>query len=80
MTHDEIAHSYWAKKFFAFANPVINYHPQKNNPNWIQITAMGNLITYNGELSVRTANINMAKLHWNSVVSTPNARYMCLNI
>jgi hypothetical protein len=62
MTHDEIAHSYWAKKFFAFANPVINYHPQKNNPNWIQITGMGNLITYNGKLSVRTANINTAKI------------------
>jgi hypothetical protein len=41
---------------------------------------MGNLITYDGKLSVRTANINMAKLHWNSVVSTPNARYICLDI
>jgi hypothetical protein len=41
---------------------------------------MGNLITYNGELSVRTADINTAKLHWNSVDSTPNAKYMCLDI
>jgi hypothetical protein len=41
---------------------------------------MGNLITYNGDLSVRTADINMAKLHWNRVVSTPNAKYMCLDI
>jgi hypothetical protein len=41
---------------------------------------MGNLITYDGKLSVRTANINTAKLHWNSVVSTPNVRYMCLDI
>ena len=41
---------------------------------------MGNFITNNGELSVRTADVNTAKLHWNSVVSTPNAKYMCLNI
>jgi hypothetical protein len=41
---------------------------------------MGNLISYVGELSVRTADINTAKLHWNSVVSTPNAKYMCLDI
>ncbi len=32
------------------------------------------------QLRVRTADINMANLHWNSVVSTPNAKYMCLEI
>jgi hypothetical protein len=78
MTHVKIAHVYWEKKIFTFASPIINYHPQKEDPNRIQITAMGNLITYNGELSLRTADINTAKSHWNSVVSTPNARYMCL--
>ncbi len=41
---------------------------------------MGNLITYNGKLSVRTADINTKKLHWDSVLSTPNAKYMCLDI
>jgi hypothetical protein len=41
---------------------------------------MGNLITYNGDLSVRMADINMAKLHWKRVVSMPNAKYMCLDI
>jgi hypothetical protein len=80
MTHDEIAHAYQKKKFFTFANPVVDYRPQKDDPNQIQITAMGNLITYNGDPSVRTADINTAKLHWNSVVSMPNAKYMCLDI
>jgi hypothetical protein len=80
MTHNEIAHAYQAKKFFTFANPVVNYRPQKEDPNCICIMAMGNLITYDGELSVRTVDINTAKLHWNSVVSTPNAKYMCLDI
>ena len=80
MTHADIARAYDAKKFFTFANPVVDYRPQKEDPNRIRITAMGNLITYDGELSVRTADINTVKLHWNSVVSTPNARYMCLDI
>ncbi len=41
---------------------------------------MGNLITYDGELIIRTAVIITAKLHWNSDMSTPKAKYMCLNI
>ncbi len=80
MTHDEIAHAYCVKKFFTFANPVVDYRYQKNDPNCICITAVGNLITYKGELSVRMVDINIAKLHWNSVVSMPNAKYMCLDI
>jgi len=80
MNHSEIKKAYSEKKFFTFANPVVDYRPQKDDPNRIRITAMGNLITYDGELSVRTADINTAKIHWNSVVSTPNAKYMCLDI
>jgi hypothetical protein len=68
------------KKFFTFANPVVNYHPQKDDPNHIWIIAMGNLIPYNSELSIHALDIKTAKLHWNSVVSTPHAKYMCLDI
>ncbi len=31
-------------------------------------------------MSVRTADINTAKLHWNSVINTVKAWCMCLNI
>ncbi len=79
-THNEIAQAYQENKFFTFANPVVDYRLQKDDPNQIRITAMGNLITYNGDLSVRTADINTAKLHWNSVVRMPNAKYICLDI
>jgi hypothetical protein len=48
MTHDEIAHAYQEKKFFTFANSIVDYRPQKDDPNRIQITAMGNLINYDG--------------------------------
>ncbi len=42
---------------------------------------MGNLVSYKGELSVCTADINTAKIHWNSVISTKGVQYiMCLDI
>ncbi len=41
---------------------------------------MGNLVNYDGELSVRTADINTAKMHWNSVISTKNVKFMCLDV
>ncbi len=80
MTHDKIAHVLRAGKVFTYANPVVDHIPQKEDPNRIRITAGGNLINYEEELSVRTVDINTAKLHWNSVISTDEARYMCLNI
>jgi hypothetical protein len=41
---------------------------------------MGNLVSYKGKLSVRTADINTAKIHWNSVISNKKAKYMCMDI
>jgi hypothetical protein len=63
-----------------YAKVVVAYYPQKEDPYQIRITAGGNLINYHGELTTRTADMTTAKLHWNSVLSTPKARYMCLNI
>jgi hypothetical protein len=80
MTHDEIMHALAAKKFFTYANPVVDFRPQKEDPHRIRITAGGNLINYEGDASVRTADLDTAKLHWNSVLSTTDARYMCLDI
>jgi hypothetical protein len=80
MTHDEIAHALRAKRVFTYGNPVVDHRPQKENPNRIRITAGGNLIKCDDEVSVRTADINTAKLHWNSVISTIGERYMCLDI
>jgi hypothetical protein len=80
MTHNKIQHALVAKKFFTYANPVVDYLLQKDDPHHIRITTGGNLITHNRDISVCTANIDTAKLHWNSVISTKGAKYMCLNI
>jgi hypothetical protein len=63
-----------------YAKVVIAHQPQKEDLNCVQITAGGNLMNYPGELTTRTANITTAKLHWNSILSTPKAKYICLDI
>ena len=63
-----------------YANIVVDYRPQKEDPNRVRITAGGNLIIYPGELTTRTANITTSKILWNSVLSTLRAKYMCMVI
>ena len=45
-----------------YAKIVVDYRPQKEDPNRIRITAGGNLIIYPGELTTRTADINTSKI------------------
>lgn len=59
---------------------VVDYRPQKTDPNRVRLTAGGNLIDYPGELTTRTADLTMTKMLWNSVISTEDARYLCLDI
>ncbi len=80
MTQDEVAHALAAGQFFTYANPLIDYRPQKEDLYCIQITAGGNFLKYEGNASVRMADLNTAKMHWNSVISTKGAKYMCLDI
>ena len=79
MNHEDIKQILKAGKK-TYANPVVDHCPQKEDPNRIRITAGGNLIDCDGKLSVPTASIDTAKLHWNSVVSTASAKYMCIDI
>jgi hypothetical protein len=69
-----------AARLATYANIVVNYQPQKDNPYQIRITADGNLINYPGELVTCTADIMKSKLHWNSVLSTQQAKYMFLDL
>jgi hypothetical protein len=80
MMKTEIASALAAGENITYANPAVDHRLQKEDPNRIQIAAGGNLIQCESELSVRTVDINTAKLHRNSVVSTEDARYMCLDI
>ena len=63
-----------------YARVVIDYCPQKEDPNRVRIKVGGNLINYPGELTTRTTDLVTLKILWNSVISTPNARYVTADL
>ena len=63
-----------------YARIVVDFRPQKSDPNRDRITAGDNLIKYLGELTTRTADITSTKIIWNSVISTEGARYGYLDV
>ena len=67
-------------RVITYARIVIDYRPQKDDPNRVRITAGGNLIIYPDELTTGTADLSTVKILWNSVISTPGARYICIDI
>ena len=79
LTHEEIK-KIPPGRTVTYARIVIDYRPQKDDPNRVRITVGGNLIDYPDELTTRTADLTTTKLLWNSVISTPEAKYMCADI
>ena len=55
----------------------MDYCSQKSDPNRVHITVGGNLIDYPFKLTTCTADLTTSKIMWNSVVSTPGAKYAC---
>ena len=79
MNHDEIA-NIPKDRVVTYARIVVDFRPQKDDPNRVRITAGGNLIKYPGELTTRTADLTTSKLLWNSVISTDDARFAALDV
>jgi hypothetical protein len=80
MTHNKIDIARKAGHKWTYAQIIIDYQPQKEVPNWIHIAVSGNLITYKGDTSMRTANLTMSKLLWNSILRAEGVQYMCLDL
>ncbi len=74
MTHNKIDIAKVAGHKWTYARVVVDYQPQKEDPNQIRIAVGGNLITYKGNTSTRTANLTTSKLLWNSELSSDGAR------
>jgi hypothetical protein len=79
LTHDEIR-CIPKDKTVTYARIVINHQPQKDDPNQVRITVGGNLIDYPYKLKTRTADMVSAKIMWNSIISTPGAKFGGANI
>ncbi len=79
MTHNDIA-NIPSDRTVTYARIVVDYRPQKKDPNRVRITVGGNLIHYPGEVTTRTADMTTSKILWNSVLSTPGAKYCCADV
>ena len=59
---------------------TVAYRPEKDEPYRTRITAGGNLLDYDGNTTTHSASMETIKVHWNSTISTPNARYCTADI
>jgi hypothetical protein len=53
---------------------------EKANPKRVQWTAGGDRIEYHGNVTCPTANLTTAKLMFNSILSTPDAKFMGIDL
>ena len=67
-------------KDVTYARIVCNYRPEKSDPNRVRITVGGNKINYPEDCGTPTADLFTVKLLLNSVVSTPGAKFMTMDI
>ena len=74
LSHDKIRRIL-KDRVVTYARIVIDHRPQKDNPNRVRITVGGNLIDYPYELTTRTADMVSNKIMWNSIISTPGAKF-----
>ena len=59
---------------------VCEIHPQKEETHQLRMTAGGDRLDYSGDTSTKSAVLEKIRIHWNSVLSTPKARYMTMDI
>jgi hypothetical protein len=59
---------------------VVADRPNKSNPRRVRFTVGGDQIKYPGDVSTQTAGLITAKILFNSVVSTPGAKFAAFDI
>jgi len=59
---------------------VVNYRPEKEEKERFRLVVGGDCVTYDGNAGTPTADLLTIKLVVNSVVSTPNAKYLTLDL
>ena len=47
---------------------MVGYHPQQEDPNRVRLTAVGNLISYPGDVSTGTADLTTSKARPDKII------------
>ena len=59
---------------------VVNYRPEKKGPYHTRLTVGGNQVKYPHDCGMPTVDILTVKLLLNSIISTPRAKFMTLEV
>ena len=62
-------------KKYTYPRYAADYRPETDEPDRMRITCGGDVLDYFGDVTTHTASILTVKMHWNSVISTPGAKY-----
>ena len=79
MSHDKIC-VILPDKTVTYARIVVDYRPQKSDPNCVRLTVGGDLLNVPGGLSTTTSDLTTSKILCNSVLSTKYAHLACIDI
>ena len=69
-----------AGRTVTYGRIVAEIRPQKDETHHTRFTVGGNLINFPGYVTTPTADLVTAKLIFNSVLSTKNAKFICADI
>lgn len=69
-----------ANKRVTYGEKECSLRPQKSEAHRVQLTVGGNRLTYNGDTATQCASLTTTKLLINNTISTPGARFDCLDI
>ena len=67
-------------KDITYAKFVCELKPNKAEIHRTRLTVGGDKVHYPGDVGTPTADLTLVKMHLNSVISTPGARYMTLDV
>jgi hypothetical protein len=59
---------------------VSAFRPEKANPRRVRFTVGGDRVFYDGDVSTKTADLTTVKTMLNSVISTPNGRFVTADL
>ena len=68
------------RRDITYGRIVCTYRSEKKDPYRTHIMMGGNLINYPGDCGTPTADLLTIKLMFNSIISTPNAKFMTIDI
>jgi len=81
LLHPKIGYSKRQKrKDVTYRRIVVSYRPQKSEPNRTRLTVGRDRVNYPFETSTPTADLLTIKILWNSVLSTPKAKFIYMDV